>query len=295
MAAARHELAKHPEARMLPPRPNPAGELPSWIPKRDESLRGASAQQEPMAERTQPGRSTGRPLELFGSAAFDRRLAFRGAEHRAPSPDKRHSGVPTEQEKQVGLFEASDIADDDDDESIAPEPESQPRPDPGQPKGTTTTAKAAPTIALDYPPSTLSKMSYATLLAEPFDQPPSISSPVAPSVLPSTHVSAPLDHQLAYVSSLPPDQQRQFFASLSTPQWEDAGDWFAAQFAAHVARKRDARRRKRKVAETFEEELRAREALVRRRREGVEEVLAGMKRGGDAVLKSGGGGGNSAS
>ena len=239
------------------------------------------------------GQTSGRALELFNVGVYQRRIALRG--NGAPVND----GIPSSTGQlrgatRTGLFDASDLTEDDEADEVASEPELQSLPlahspsragsaPPHAPTGKESCVskrRAEPEIELDYSPQTLAAMTYEALQAEPFDMHPAAVS----SVLPATHVSAPLDHQLSYVANLPPEQQRQFCASLPAAQWDECGDWFVEQFASFVAKRKEARVEKRRVAMAFEEEIREREAKVRRKRQAVEESLKGMKKGGSAVL-----------
>lgn len=67
-------------------------------------------------------------------------------------------------------------------------------------------------------------------------------------------------------------------------QWEDCADWFVDQFASMTRQMKEARREKRRLAMTFEEEVMAREKVVRTNVAGFEQVLEGMKRGGRGLL-----------
>ncbi|KAI9795095.1 MAG: hypothetical protein M1816_000117 [Peltula sp. TS41687] len=133
---------------------------------------------------------------------------------------------------------------------------------------------------LDYPPDILAGMTYEELLCQPFDTNPS----PPPSVLPPNHSTSSIPSQLAHVLNLPSNQQRQYFASLTASQWEDCGDWFVEQFTDITGKMREARKQKRKVAMAFEEEIAAREKVVRSKTEGFDNVLEGMKRGGQGLL-----------
>lgn len=141
---------------------------------------------------------------------------------------------------------------------------------------------AASTLAteLDYPPDILAGMTYEELLSQPFDTNPS----PPPSVLPPNHSNSSIPSQLAHILNLPSNQQRQYFASLTASQWEDCGDWFLEQFTEIIGKIREARKQKRKVATAFEEEIAAREKVVRSKTEGFQKVLEGMKKGGQGLL-----------
>ena len=137
-----------------------------------------------------------------------------------------------------------------------------------------------PYVSTDYDASQLHRMPYGDLLHQQFDyNPKSI-----PSVLPQPELGKPFSSQLAFALNLPPDQQAAFCSSISTAQWEESGDWFLEQFSGVVDKMREARKERRKVSEAFEKEVAQREETIRRKIEGVEQVLDEMKRGGNSVL-----------
>ena len=185
-----------------------------------------------------------------------------------------------------GVFESSEMGKDDESD-LQPQsrqtilssavPSAEPSP-------STPAPSSSITAELDYPPEILSSMTYADLLSQPFDTNPN----PPPSVLPASHNDSALPSQLTYVLNLPATQQRQFFASITASQWEECGDWFVDQFATMMGKMKDARRQKRKVAMAFEDEVAAREKLVGGKIQGFENVLEGMKKGGQGLLGKGG-------
>ncbi|KAL9069146.1 MAG: hypothetical protein Q9157_006257 [Trypethelium eluteriae] len=136
-------------------------------------------------------------------------------------------------------------------------------------------------LELDFEPPELYSKSFNDLKRMPFDNDPNAGDPV----LHGADQAKPLAERLLQVSALPPDQQADFLASLSLDDWEDAGDWFVAQFSQILQRMKDARREKRRLAVSFEDEIEKRHQAVSRRRSTVEGALKGMRMSGAAVLQ----------
>ncbi|KAI9888085.1 MAG: hypothetical protein M1823_000020 [Watsoniomyces obsoletus] len=137
---------------------------------------------------------------------------------------------------------------------------------------------------LDYPPSTLLSMSYNLLSSESQDYIPPNSTSTSPTSPTSTTSKEPLPTRLQSTISLPPSTQKQFFNSLSLRDWEESGDWFIEQFSIMMNRMKEARRKKRDVEKSFEEEVGKRSENVEHMRGGYEEVLKDMRRGGMGLL-----------
>ncbi|KAL9118039.1 MAG: hypothetical protein Q9187_005421 [Circinaria calcarea] len=142
-------------------------------------------------------------------------------------------------------------------------------------------------LELDYDPDQLSEMTYADLKSESFDH-----DPRAPTdILPESLASAPLAHRLEYIhdqakhGDVPIEQQRAFFCSLPIDEYEECGDLIVERFAAIIAKFKDARREKRKVATTFEEEIARREEGVRGKREAIERDMGRLRKAGEDVVK----------
>ncbi|KAI9865089.1 MAG: hypothetical protein M1813_002407 [Trichoglossum hirsutum] len=134
---------------------------------------------------------------------------------------------------------------------------------------------------LDYPPTALAAMTYDQLQSQSFDTDPNAT----PLVLPPDLSSAPLSGQLAYISTLPEDQKRQFFSSLSIDSWESCGDWFVDRFADTVKKMAELRKEKRKVATAFEGEVASRQDGVRAKTEHLRTVMSRMQREGKVLLE----------
>ncbi|KAI9836503.1 MAG: hypothetical protein M1837_003312 [Sclerophora amabilis] len=137
-----------------------------------------------------------------------------------------------------------------------------------------------PEIELDFPPEVLQAMSYEDLKAQSFDNDPHASVPK----LPPEHASSSLTSRLGYVATLDMSEQSKFCDSMSTMEWEEAGDWFLEQFSSMLVRMKEARREKRNVAAMFENEIEMRESRVRQKGKDIDKVLYSMRRGGQEVL-----------
>ncbi|KAI9851093.1 MAG: hypothetical protein M1838_004525 [Thelocarpon superellum] len=190
-----------------------------------------------------------------------------------------HQGTQAPQSDDHNVFDASDLAEDDLDDDASGSPASGKAGGHGGPAR----HQMEPETKLDYSPATLSRMTYATLAAETFDEDPSATGPTY--ALSSAQAALPLSEQLSHMATQAETEQRGFCNALSTQTWEECGDWFVARFADHVARRTAARERRRNVARDFEEEIRIREEAVARKRAAVEGVLVSMKKGGNAVLR----------
>lgn len=81
------------------------------------------------------------------------------------------------------------------------------------------------------------------------------------------------------------DVQVEFFASMSSAEWEEAGDLFIGRFAEIITKLKNARQAKRKVAMDFEKLIEEREALIRAKSESLDADFAEMKRGGEGVIR----------
>jgi hypothetical protein len=80
-------------------------------------------------------------------------------------------------------------------------------------------------------------------------------------------------------------KQEEFFRSLSTKQWEEAGDLFVGRMGEILIELKKARQEKRRIAEKFEAEIEEKEAAIRGKFDNIEEKLNQMRQGGEGVLK----------
>jgi hypothetical protein len=134
---------------------------------------------------------------------------------------------------------------------------------------------------VDYDPETLSAMKYDQLKEENFD----IDPRAGPQILTDDILQKPLTERLQFVrKNIERSRQSEFFHSLSTTDWEAAGDWFLEQFQSIVQRTREARQKKRKLAREFEEEVEKRHKHVSKKQHQVEEAMNKMKAQGEGLV-----------
>lgn len=137
----------------------------------------------------------------------------------------------------------------------------------------------------DYDEKLLYQMDYTILKEQPFDAKPGDSTSSQPSAngLPSAEAS--LEDRLKQLLDQPRSQQEEHFSRMSKEDWEKSGDWFIDQFADLMKQMREARQAKRDISKRFEDEISAREAAVRGKTMGIDQVLRKMKTGGETVLR----------
>jgi hypothetical protein len=133
----------------------------------------------------------------------------------------------------------------------------------------------------DYDQKTLFKMKYEELKNESFDSDPR----APPPVLAEEDLQKPLVERLSLVQkNVDVGQQSQFFRSLPTTEWEDAGDWFLDQFQNIIQRTKQARQRKRKLAQEFETEVEKRHEHVSKKQHQVQQAMDKMKEQGEGLV-----------
>ncbi|XP_014553080.1 hypothetical protein COCVIDRAFT_40870 [Bipolaris victoriae FI3] len=133
----------------------------------------------------------------------------------------------------------------------------------------------------DYDPETLFNMKYESLKNESFDTDPRAKPPV----LTEEDAQKSLPERLVLVQkNLTPDKQASFFSSLPTSEWEDAGDWFLDQFQTIIQRTKQARQKKRKLVQEFEEEVEKRHRHVAKKQQQVEQAMEKMKTQGESLV-----------
>ncbi len=136
-------------------------------------------------------------------------------------------------------------------------------------------------IVGDYEPEKLSKMNYDQLKKESFDYDPG----AGPQVFPDDLQQKSLEERLEYAhKNLDADRQSAFFSSLPATEWEEAGDWLLEQFQNVIQRTRDARRKKRKLAKDFEDEVEERHKHVMKKQRQVEGAMNKMKAQGEGLV-----------
>ncbi|KAF2847004.1 hypothetical protein T440DRAFT_471333 [Plenodomus tracheiphilus IPT5] len=133
----------------------------------------------------------------------------------------------------------------------------------------------------DYEPKTLLAMSYEDLKKESFDLDPRAEAPMLGEEI----LQKPLVERLGYAQkNLDTEKQSKFFSSLPTTEWEDAGDWFLDQFQSIIQRTKEARQTKRKLAQSFEQEVERRYKHVSKKQQQVEAAMAKMKQQGEGLV-----------
>jgi hypothetical protein len=133
----------------------------------------------------------------------------------------------------------------------------------------------------DYDLEMLDNMSYEQLRNESFD-----TNPIAsPHPLPIDMLKKPLDERLQHVQKhLATTEQSIFFHALSTDEWEEAGDWFLDQFSSIIQRTKQARQKKRKLAQGFEDEIEQRHKHVSKKQHQVEGAMHKMQTQGEGLV-----------
>lgn len=133
----------------------------------------------------------------------------------------------------------------------------------------------------DYDDTTLTTMTYTDLQKQPFDFDPSKAAEQNGFRSEANNLEAKLDQARHFSEK----EQRQFFSNLSIDDWEASGEWFIAQFAGFMHSMREARQKKRRLIQKFEDEAAAREEAVRLRSEVIDRKLAKMKQDGQRVVE----------
>lgn len=145
----------------------------------------------------------------------------------------------------------------------------------------TSAKESAPCPPEDYEPAKLFAMSYEDLKSETFDQNPRAD----PQVLGDEILQKGLNERLEFVQkNLDPEKQSKFFSSLSTDEWEEAGDWFLGKFQKIIQGTKAARQNKRKLAQEFEEEVENRYKHISKRQEKLGAAMDKMKQQGEGLV-----------
>ncbi|EDU44208.1 hypothetical protein PtrSN002B_001026 [Pyrenophora tritici-repentis] len=133
----------------------------------------------------------------------------------------------------------------------------------------------------DYDFEVLTKMKYDDLKNENFDTDPR----ARPRVLAEEENQKDLSARLKFVQrTLDVGQQAEFFNSLPSREWEEAGDWFLDQFQSIIQRTRQARQKKRKLAQEFETEVEKRHEHVSKKQHQVQQAMDRMKAQGEGLV-----------
>jgi hypothetical protein len=143
------------------------------------------------------------------------------------------------------------------------------------------------TLTLDYDDQQLEGMTYKDLKDETWESEKHGRNANLPQELQDPAI--PLSDRFQTCVSLDPEKaqevQVEFFASMSSVEWEETGDLFIGRFADIITKLKDARQAKRKVAMDFERLIEEREALIRGKSEGLDGDFAEMRKGGEGVIR----------
>ena len=146
---------------------------------------------------------------------------------------------------------------------------------------------------LDYDDETLKSLKYAELQEESWDAPrfTKLNSQTyrAKRAKPTTeNLSSEFsfNEMMGYmVQNETLEFQIQTFEDMSMEDFEKAGDFFTGKFQELMSEIREARKGKRELISRFEEEVEAREKVVRARSENLDRQLREMRAGGEGMLK----------
>ncbi|KAL8371911.1 hypothetical protein RB595_001625 [Gaeumannomyces hyphopodioides] len=137
-------------------------------------------------------------------------------------------------------------------------------------------------MSLDYDDHMLHRMSYSELRSEPFDHDPARTT-AQPAKQPSSGDS--LTERLEHYQDQDENAQHQFFSQVSVAEWDECGDWFLERFGEVVGKIKKARRDKRKITTQYEEQVSAREELIRGKMEYIDRTLFSLKQEGEVMMK----------
>jgi len=141
-------------------------------------------------------------------------------------------------------------------------------------------------LDLDYNDAELARMSFSDLRAQEFDYDPQQAAlQQQQQIVAMPPNNGTLEEQLEHYKTKGGLDQHQFFTRISVDEWEEAGDWFLAQFADVVGKMRKARKNKRKLVESFEADISVREEAVRSKIEGIAKTLDELKQGGQTMME----------
>ena len=137
-------------------------------------------------------------------------------------------------------------------------------------------------LECDYDDAALAQMSYEDLIKEDFDQDPAQAESQAAQPPRQGSLSSKMEHFF----SKDEEAQMAFFATMPVKEWDEAGDWLMDRFSHVMQQLRAARQEKRKMVESFENEIAQREADVRSKTESINETLAGLRSEGGRMVRS---------
>ncbi|KAI4869557.1 extracellular mutant protein 11-domain-containing protein [Hypoxylon rubiginosum] len=132
----------------------------------------------------------------------------------------------------------------------------------------------------DYDDGVLATMDYAELRNEAFDFDPAQEE--AQSVIGPPRGTLP--EKLNHFLDKDQASQLEFFTKMPVKDWETSGDWFLQRFGEITQRLGDARRSKRAMVESFENEIADRDDAVRSKIQGIDKTLTEFKREGEGMM-----------
>ena len=141
--------------------------------------------------------------------------------------------------------------------------------------------------SLDYQIEDLKGMTYQALRNQDFDHDPTSDQQELPAKLVTGTIGDKLDHLfLCRQNDLLHRQGALFFASLNIADYETCGDAIIEQFTQIMSRFKSVRRQKRQACEAFEDEIHARQELIKSRRDIISADMKIMhQKGKDIVPK----------
>lgn len=137
-------------------------------------------------------------------------------------------------------------------------------------------------LECDYDDAALAQMSYEDLLEEDFDRDPAQVESQAAQLPRQGSLSGKMEHFI----SKDKEAQMAFFATMPVKEWDEAGDWLLDRFSHVMQQLRAARQEKRRMVESFENEIAKREADVRSKTENINDTLAGLRSEGGRMVRS---------
>ncbi|KAG4429681.1 hypothetical protein IFR05_014836 [Cadophora sp. M221] len=137
----------------------------------------------------------------------------------------------------------------------------------------------------DYSIEELKRMKYSDLKNESWDMVPNPKPFKLPDELQGRKVT--LEKKMAYYIKLDPDkEQYPFYESLSTDEWDQAGDIFIDKLGELMKKLKAKKREKRGEAERFEEEINQRQKAIQNEAGKIDKRLDGMAVAGQSLLRS---------
>lgn len=141
----------------------------------------------------------------------------------------------------------------------------------------------------DYDDQQLNSMTYQTLKDETWEVEKHGRTSALPQELQDSAI--PLSQRFKSCVDLDGEKEEtqgiqvEFFAKMSTTEWEETGDFFIERFAEILTKLKEARRAKRKTATDFEKLVEERETAIREKFEKLDKDLADMRKGGEGVIR----------